>query len=303
MIVPSGLHNIFSARHAPSRNDDSDPNHIEAKIFVTFHIIGGLGNLLMLITAIASRRVSRHVTWINFCVTWVIFAISYTLLFYAGRQFSEAEPSFPLCLTQAGLIYGAPVLGACSTLSLVIQIWQSLRRIMRKDASVGQLRGRESPLLTILLVLFPYVVWFGMVLGALIVGLHDPSNVLRTNSSVYCAIWTGVPGHVSAGIVAVVLALALVFQGLIAALLSRSWGAYTKLRQVDKNALSFSMVVRMGCFLVLNIIAVSQIVVFLTKKTVIANIWISLTPIAAVAVFGTQKDILRVWTFRKSSEY
>ena len=61
-------------------HDNTDPNHIEAKVFVAFHIVGGLGNLAMLITAIASRRVNRQVTWINFCITWVIFSISYTLL-------------------------------------------------------------------------------------------------------------------------------------------------------------------------------------------------------------------------------
>ncbi|KAI0090957.1 hypothetical protein BDY19DRAFT_666669 [Irpex rosettiformis] len=305
MFVPSNLHSVLSLRRVgdPDHDATPDPKHIEAKVFVAFHIIGGLGNLLMLITALVSRRVNRHVTWINFCVTWLIFAISYTLLFYAGRQFSEEEPSFPLCLTQAGLIYGAPVLGACSTLSLVIQIWLSLRRIMQKDVQGEKPHGRESSLLTILLVLLPYVAWFGTVLGALVVGLHDTSKVMRTNSSVYCVIWTGVPGRVSAGIVAVILATAIIFQGLIAALLYRSWGAYQKLRRMDKNTLSISMVVRMGCFLVLNIITVSQIVVFLAQKTVIANIWISLTPIAAVAVFATQRDILRVWTFRKSPEY
>ena len=79
---PSYHHsNLLSSRLGvdPS-HDNTDPNHIEAKVFVAFHIVGGLGNLAMLITAIASRRVNRQVTWINFCITWVIFSISYTLL-------------------------------------------------------------------------------------------------------------------------------------------------------------------------------------------------------------------------------
>ena len=50
--------------------------------------------------------------------------------------------------------------------------------------------------------------------------------------------------------------------GLVAAMLYRSWGAYLKLRQMDKNTLSISMVVRMGCFLVLNIISVRYVVLF-----------------------------------------
>lgn len=57
-----------------------DMASVELKVFLAFELLGGIGNIAMLITAIVSSRVNRHLTWINFCITWVIYALSYTLL-------------------------------------------------------------------------------------------------------------------------------------------------------------------------------------------------------------------------------
>lgn len=61
-------------------SNEANLNHLEARIFVIFHVVGGVGNLAMLLTALLSKRVVRHPTWLSFCVTWIIWAISYTLL-------------------------------------------------------------------------------------------------------------------------------------------------------------------------------------------------------------------------------
>ncbi|KAI0337239.1 hypothetical protein BDW22DRAFT_1433464 [Trametopsis cervina] len=292
MITPQTLPSVLLSRSHAAGSDD---NHVEAKIFVTFQLLGGLGNLAMLVTALASKRVNRHVTWLNFCITWIIYVISYTLLLYSGHQFSEEPPAFALCLTQAALVYGAPVLVASSTVSLVVQIWFSLRMVVTWQQP--EHRARAPSYWTVLLVAMPYIVWFPVTMAALSLGLADHDSVVRSDSADYCSIATGVPGHITAGLVAFFVVIAIVFEALIANFLRRYWGAYNKLRPVGQIGLS--MVIRTACFLALNIIAVSQIVVFLAKQFTIANIWISITPIAAVAVFGTQRDIMRVWTFRK----
>ena len=54
--------------------------HTELKIFLTFQFSGGIGLLAVLITALFARKVYRHFTWLNFCITWLIYVVSYTLL-------------------------------------------------------------------------------------------------------------------------------------------------------------------------------------------------------------------------------
>ncbi len=61
-------------------DDTSENNEFQLGLFLAFQIVGGLGNIVMLITALVSRRVVRHSTWINFCFTWIIYSLSYTLL-------------------------------------------------------------------------------------------------------------------------------------------------------------------------------------------------------------------------------
>jgi hypothetical protein len=63
--------------------------------------------LLLLIVFV--RGVRRHPVWINFSCTFVVFGMSYILLYICGMAQGQ-EPPFFLCLTQAALIYAVPVL-------------------------------------------------------------------------------------------------------------------------------------------------------------------------------------------------
>lgn len=64
-----------------SRNDMAGPGGGLIAIFLTFHIGGGIIGLPLVIASIlASKQVSRHPTLLNFCATWTISSIVYTLL-------------------------------------------------------------------------------------------------------------------------------------------------------------------------------------------------------------------------------
>lgn len=71
------------------------------------NLVGGLGMVLMLITAAMSAKVKRLPTWYSFCVSWVISTVSYSLLFISAEQFT-GTPLFYVCYVQASLIYSLP---------------------------------------------------------------------------------------------------------------------------------------------------------------------------------------------------
>ena len=51
-------------------------------VFLAFHITGGLVGLpVIFMSIILSRQMHRHPTLLNFCATWTIASVVYTLLY------------------------------------------------------------------------------------------------------------------------------------------------------------------------------------------------------------------------------
>jgi hypothetical protein len=76
--------------------------------FLALETFGWSGSLIILLTVIFSN-VRRHITWINFCMSWILSSLSYCLLLFARQDYGP-EPNHILCLVQSPLIYAAPTL-------------------------------------------------------------------------------------------------------------------------------------------------------------------------------------------------
>jgi hypothetical protein len=60
---------------------DSDDRRGLLTAFLALQILGGhVGIPLMLLTIFFSRQIMRHPIFVNFCATWILFTLSYTLL-------------------------------------------------------------------------------------------------------------------------------------------------------------------------------------------------------------------------------
>jgi hypothetical protein len=95
-------------------------------IYLALLVAGGyIGLPVVVVTFLVSRKVSRHPAIINFCITWIIYSVVYTLLCVsltltetclskttAFRVFSgqRTKPPQTLCITQAALIHGSSVM-------------------------------------------------------------------------------------------------------------------------------------------------------------------------------------------------
>ena len=106
------------------------PNDVNGHSILTawlaFQIASGsVGLPILILTFLFAKNVQRHPMLINMCITWAIAGLSSTLLyvvidlacvnpriklptrFYARKE-RGPEPSKPLCIAQASLLYGAP---------------------------------------------------------------------------------------------------------------------------------------------------------------------------------------------------
>ncbi|KAI9000485.1 hypothetical protein BD414DRAFT_2113 [Trametes punicea] len=270
-----------------------DPDHTELKVFLAFQFSGGIGLLLVLLTALFAPKVYRHFTWLNFCITWLIYCISYTLLAFSGQQTRPEPPAYPLCLSQAALIYAAPVLVAMSTFSLVLHLLFTLNNALQPPPKGVQTRDY---LRSAFLLVAPYVAWLGFIAGILVVGTKHPSHVQRAGALVYCIISTGRPGDVSAICVAAILVVMVGLDVYIGTVLYRNRRA---LRGSDRpGQIPLSLILRVAVFSFFCVVGIGCAFVFLSNISSFAgNTIIALMPLIAFLVFGTQRDILRVWLF------
>ncbi|KAJ6470199.1 hypothetical protein C8R47DRAFT_759160 [Mycena vitilis] len=279
-----GVPGIFSRDDA-----GSNPHHKALiNIFLTLQVLGLIGSVTLVLTTTLSSRASRNATWQNFFTSWIISTVSYSLLLFAG-QVNVAEPSFGVCLAQAGLIYGIPSLTAATTFGLIAQIWFSVQTLLAHKV-------KHERLWTIGLLILPYAILFSMVVASWAIGIRNPSLVEVIGSGMYCHLGpSGTLGKVSAAVVALLLLPTLALEISICIALRRNWGTFKRMKH------SLSIIVRVMIFTMFGILAIalSAIFVFSEKHGAALNIVFATMPVTAVVVFSTQRDIIGVWTFWK----
>jgi hypothetical protein len=57
-----------------------------------------------------ASTVKRHPIWFNFCLSFIVFSLSYSLLAFAGQQGQEDVTKGGVCIAQAAMVYAAPFL-------------------------------------------------------------------------------------------------------------------------------------------------------------------------------------------------
>ena len=77
--------------------------------FISLQLFGLIGITIMLVTALFFSGVSRNSTWFSFMFSWIIYTLSYTLLFISG-QLSSPKPPYGLCFIQSIMVCSAPPL-------------------------------------------------------------------------------------------------------------------------------------------------------------------------------------------------
>ncbi|PPQ72661.1 hypothetical protein CVT26_004327 [Gymnopilus dilepis] len=73
--------------------------------WIYFNLIVNTILLPLLVATFIFSRARRHPTLVNVCITWIFSGVFAILLFYAN-QVKRTNPSAPLCIAQAALLFG-----------------------------------------------------------------------------------------------------------------------------------------------------------------------------------------------------
>ncbi|KZT34759.1 hypothetical protein SISSUDRAFT_245261 [Sistotremastrum suecicum HHB10207 ss-3] len=131
-------------------------------LYIIIQILGGqIGLPLLLLTFIFSRSVRRDIVVGNFCLTWMISSVSFSLVMYS-TLLGERAVSSGLCLLQSVLIEACQAMTAVSTFSLAFNLWM----VMQRPRLTAQLKWQ------MLLCLPSYIVFFTIVVIAFL--RHGP---------------------------------------------------------------------------------------------------------------------------------
>ncbi|EGO31047.1 hypothetical protein SERLADRAFT_364779 [Serpula lacrymans var. lacrymans S7.9] len=162
--------------------DDVIPDlHNLAPIYLFLLIAGGqVGLPIIAFTYVFSKRISRCSTIINYCVTWIIYSVVYSLYFYGGGR----KASQQLCVVQASLIQGAPPMAVVASLSVVISTWSTFHWQDHDHPFIDRI---PRPLWFFMILAPPYIVLF---MFSLAFGLFNIGKGLaRPTNGLYCSIW------------------------------------------------------------------------------------------------------------------
>ncbi|KAF5342944.1 hypothetical protein D9758_014962 [Tetrapyrgos nigripes] len=296
---------------------------VRLPVFLALQVIGLIGSVAVLFTAQFSS-VGRQMTWYNFFISWMVFCTSYLLLFFAGQDHNR-EPPFALCLTQASLTYAAPPYAAGATLCLVVQLYFNVyTSLTGKGIKGGRFwnlmvsdvlphfgpfdRGEQ-------ILLLPYGVFFIVMVVSLMVR-SSPVFLI-----VDCDIDGGWKGWTTAGRNSLLDDILLQSGDnhtgkvncctcgvLPCSCPGTQWKRSSVLRT---GARAFrSMFIRVTLFSVFGLISVVTGLLFLLvilmkdpdNGLADLNIVLACFPTAAVLIFGTHEDLLKIWLFWKKRE-
>ncbi|KAL4256267.1 Fungal pheromone STE3G-protein-coupled receptor [Pleurotus pulmonarius] len=251
--------------------------------FSILQVIGAAGFLLILLTVAFSSRVKRRPAWIGFCVGWLLACVSFALLFISGR-YRPGPPHRILCLVQAALVHSVPVLQAGTNLSLVVDTWHRIRKIISKEKE-----GLKYPwTFHIALVISPFAFFVCIFIGYLVSGICFPKTVGLSPSDAYCRIHGLPPTIISVGLFCLFLLHSIIFKFLLGSLLYKHWvfignDAIKIVRMIVVTTIVGSMVL------------ITALHMAHTIKRVVADLVLATFPIFTLAFFMAERDILEAW--------
>ncbi|PPQ87947.1 hypothetical protein CVT25_001132, partial [Psilocybe cyanescens] len=149
--------------------------------FLVLQLSGATIFAFVVLSACIFREAKRHPIWFSFCISWIAFGLSYSLLLLTGQQFKK--PARVPCTIQSSLIYAAPFLVMGSSLGLVVHLLLNVLSALSRSPKIKQH-------LTIMqtLVVLPWMVWVAIFVGVLVFGFSHNDQVAMSRNGTYCVI-------------------------------------------------------------------------------------------------------------------
>ncbi|KAF9535658.1 hypothetical protein CPB83DRAFT_25456 [Crepidotus variabilis] len=262
-------------------------------IYFGLHIAGGFVGLpLLALTLILCGRIPRQPYLVNFCFTWTLFSISYTLTSLTGL--GTRCPPIHLCVAQAAMIDAAPPMVTVAALQLILKIWQTFRD---PSGQIGCeiLRPLSSVFKTAIYLALPYVTYGVFVILALTLLNPQPENLLW-RVGFFCQ-----PVHVASLSLSslifcmLVIFIILCFELLIGVQYLRSRRRITTSFPLAEKSISLGLLIRLFIFNVYTVVSFSTCIVSVSaRKKCNWDWWVVLLasfPLATCIVIVLQKNV------------
>ncbi|KAF8962439.1 hypothetical protein BDZ97DRAFT_1112705 [Flammula alnicola] len=261
-------------------------------IIVTCNILEILGLVILiaiLCTAWFSARVPRTSTWFLLVFSTILCNISSIMLL--GQQ-TGPEPNMSICLVQAAMAYSTAVFNAFSGTAFVLQVYLSM-------TLVHNYYTLFSRRIVLMLNVLSTLMLCGSLTIILVYAVRNPSFVVRDPSGIRCHITSPLVRIMSIGISIGAAAVGLILQVVIGIKLHRAGNSFDSLPIQSK--IPRAVIIRVFIFSAISFILIVLGLVSYSpmyeEGSGISDITLASTPLVGGIVFGTQKDILRVWMF------
>ncbi|KAF8968092.1 hypothetical protein BDZ97DRAFT_451415 [Flammula alnicola] len=276
---------------ARAAGDSWTPNKHLIIVYDVIYFVALVSVSILLLTAWLSPRIRRASTWFTALGTFII-GCSANLMLLGRQNGPPPSPGSRLCLTQAALIHASAILGGLYSASFILQAYMTLRLALNSRSNVPQKY-------IILLHAVPSASFVIAFVGFLMYGLANPTTPQRTPTGMYCHISSPGPREIAGGIALVSMLLLIIVEVLIIIALRRASGSLASLLQKDDHV-SRDSLIRVIIFSIGPILAIViscfQYLDTSGKETANVSILLATVPCFVVVVFGSQKDILQVWT-------
>lgn len=284
--------NTTGLAYVPATVNIVHGTHAELIAWLVLNIWPSHFGIPLLLAIIIFRKVQRHATFINLCVTFLIAGFASTLLLYAGR-IEGPEPSPELCLLQGSLLYGYPPMTSVAAFVLVLQVFFVVRALYRGM----EYREQDHVLRTWTMLVAPYIAFFTVVITTAVIGANTPNEVSRNRRFFYCSIRNNTLTNSLTLFAAMFLFATIFFEGWILCILFKR---YLTLKQnhLTYKRMDLSMPIRVLAYGLYSTIALSlSLLSIKAPESPVPDLMISTAASVMLLIFGSQKDILKVACF------
>ncbi|RDB20443.1 hypothetical protein Hypma_012473 [Hypsizygus marmoreus] len=238
-----------------------------------------------------SKKIQRHPTFVNLCITFIIAGISASLLAYVGKA-TGPEPSPVLCLLQASLLYGYPPMTSVAAFALVLQMFL----VVRASYYGQELLERNHVVRLWGMLIGPYVAFFIGVLATAIIGAANPTKVSRGRRFFYCSVESAPLTNSITVFAAVFLFGTVYIEGWLLLILYKRWVALNANRLKSTTSLELSMPLRVIAYGFYSTLALSlSLLSIKAPESPVPDLMIASASSVLMVIFGTQKDIIHWW--------
>ncbi|KAH9004071.1 hypothetical protein EDB86DRAFT_2886526 [Lactarius hatsudake] len=257
-----------------------------APAFIALLALGGqVGLPILVLTFLRSKKLNRRSTFVNFCITVIIYSLAFCILLYSG-QYRRTQPNHALCGAAGFYDHGC---------------YSNLWATFQSPGSIV-FDTFERPGVSFILLASPYVTFFGYLLGSIVVITHRPDSVWAHNG-LYCffnlrAIW-----HYLVPVTClVVIALTAVLEAVIVVEWYLRWRSLKKAFPLADKKAQALVCLRVCLFTVYTWFSLAAAFLLREESSpAVPYLFLAGLPLATFLVFATQNDILEAWGIRKAA--